>query len=205
MKKAISIVDYSMGNILSVARMIESLGLNFEIVDTKEGILNAQHLILPGVGHFGRAMDVLRKKEWEKVLHEAVIEKQIPIVGICLGMQLMTKGSEEGNVEGLGWFDTSVTKITVDNPLRYKVPHMGWNMLEANQNHPAILNLSESDRFYFVHSYQVAQALPEDVLTYTTYEKRFVSSLAKKAILGFQFHPEKSQDAGFSLLKSALQ
>ncbi|MES2588755.1 MAG: imidazole glycerol phosphate synthase subunit HisH [Bacteroidota bacterium] len=205
MTKTVSIVDYSMGNILSVSRMVERLGLNCEIVNSKEGILKAKHLILPGVGHFGRAMDVLREKEWEKVLTEAVMEKQTPIVGICLGMQLMTKGSEEGNVEGLGWFDTQVTKINVDDPLRYKVPHMGWNVLEANQNHPSVKKLNPLDRFYFVHSYQVADALPQDILTYTTYEKRFVSSLAKGSIIGFQFHPEKSQDAGFSLLESTLQ
>lgn len=204
MQKIVSIIDYSMGNILSVVRMIERIGLGYEIVNSKAGILNARQLILPGVGHFGMAMEVLKKNELDKALNEAVLERRIPITGICLGMQLMTRGSEEGHAEGFGWFDTEVTKIVVENKLRYKVPHTGWNILEKNRDHPSLAATDLSQRFYFVHSYEVKTALEQDILTYTTYEQKFVSSLVKDTIYGFQFHPEKSQEAGFSLLKSVL-
>lgn len=189
-----------MGNITSVERALKRCGYQVEIIRSSKEVLNAQALLLPGVGHFGKAMDFLKKKELDKALSDAVLTKKIPIKGICLGMQLMCKGSEEGNVEGLGWFDCEVTRIQTKDPLRFKVPHTGWNTLEANVAHATLKDLSIEDRFYFVHAYEVKTAPDEQILTYTTYEHKFVSSLIKDNIVGFQFHPEKSQNAGLRLL-----
>ncbi|MES2799087.1 MAG: imidazole glycerol phosphate synthase subunit HisH [Bacteroidota bacterium] len=200
MSKIISILDYSMGNITSVQRAVQRCGFECNIIHNGKEIREAEHLVLPGVGHFGKAMDFLRKNELDKALQEAVLEKKVPITGICLGMQLMCKGSEEGNTEGLAWFDCEVTRIHVQDSLRYKVPHTGWNLLEKNGEQERLKDLSPDDRFYFVHAYEVKTAPIDEVLSFSTYESRFVSSLIKNNIVGFQFHPEKSQDSGLKLL-----
>lgn len=204
MKKVISIIDYTMGNIQSVGRALSRAGYSFCVVQEKNDILKAEHLILPGVGHFGKAMEVIKNKELDKILNEAVFEHKIPITGICLGMQLMTKGSEEGHAEGLGWFDCEVTRIHVNDHLRYKVPHTGWNQLEYMGESLLNHDISTDELFYFVHAYHVKEAAAHEVLTQTTYENKFVSSIKKNHITGFQFHPEKSKIAGMKLLKNVI-
>lgn len=204
MKKVISIVNYSTGNISSVKRVIEHLGYETKIIDTYKSMVSAETLVLPGVGHFGRAMETLRQKDLIEPLNEAVLEKKTPIVGICLGMQLMTQGSEEGSAEGLGWFDCKVTKLMVNDSLRFKVPHMGWNHLEKNEHIQHNLVFDSEEKFYFAHSFHVKEAPENQILSYSNYESTFVSSIIKNNIIGFQFHPEKSQGPGRKLLDSAL-
>lgn len=140
-----------------------------------------------------------------EALSEAVLVKKIPVLGICLGMQLMAQSSEEGNVEGLGWFKAKVVKFKVSDTLKYKIPHMGWN--EINICKPSMLmnNISDGSEFYFVHSYHIVCEEQADVLNQTEYDYRFCSAIEKENIFGVQYHPEKSHEQGEKLLKNFIQ
>jgi len=199
------IVDYGMGNLNSVAKKIRKLEGNAIISSDPKEILQAIKIILPGVGHFAKAVFNLKSHSLWDALNEAVLEKQIPILGICLGMQLMTKYSEEGGVEGLGWFDAEVIKFHLKNNLRYKVPHMGWNSIHPQKNSVLFEDLPEMPEFYFVHAYHVKSDNQDQVLAYTNYEYDFVSALEKDTIFGLQFHPEKSHEVGERLIANFLK
>lgn len=198
----IVIVDYKMGNIHSVSKKLKSIGSDFEISNNPETILEADKLILPGVGHFGKAMKQLEESNLIQVLNDVVLNKKVPILGICLGMQLMAKFSEEGNVNGLGWIDGQVIRFQVNDNLRYKIPHMGWNTINIQKESPINLGLKNQDEFYFVHSYYFQANKNSDVLHTTLYEKQFVSAFQKDNMVGVQYHPEKSHDAGLQLIKN---
>ncbi len=216
------IVDYKMGNHHSVKKKLDGLKVESLISSDPETILNATKLILPGVGHFGKAMENLRSMNLIAALNEAVLIKKTPILGICLGMQLMAKSSEEGistdarctsenkprtssDVEmGLGWFDAEVVKFKVNDTLRFKVPHTGWNTISIEKESPLMKNISPDSEFYFVHSYYMKANDASDVLNYTDYESKFASAVSKENIFGFQYHPEKSHDVGLQLLKNFL-
>jgi len=204
MKQKIVIVDYGMGNIFSVAKRFRTAGADVSIAQTHSDILQADKLILPGVGHFGKAMDNLKKKELIAPLNEFVLEHQKPILGICLGMQLMTKSSQEGDSEGLHWFDATVHKFEFKDTLNYKVPHIGWNSVQINHPHPLMKGVAAEDLFYFVHSYYV-RATEKDALNSTLYHDSFTSAIAKDHIMGVQYHPEKSHDSGMKLLTNFIQ
>ena len=200
----IVIVDYKMGNINSVARKLTLLGIDYIISDNANEIINADKLILPGVGHFGKAMKQLEESNLIGVLNEAVIIRKKPILGICLGMQLMAKFSEEGNTVGLGWFDAKVVSFKVKDKLRFKVPHTGWNNVLYTKD-SAINNLLPlNPEFYFVHAYHFVPDNPSDVLHTTIYENEFVSAIQRENIVGVQYHPEKSHDAGIQLIKNFI-
>ena len=225
------IVDYHMGNHHSVKKKLDSLKVESIISSNPVDILRADKLILPGVGHFGKAMENLRKLNLIDALNEAVWVKKTPILGVCLGMQLMAKSSEEGistdarctsdlepitsseveprtssEVEmGLGWFDAEVLKFKVNDTLRYKVPHTGWNTISIEKESPLMKNISPDSEFYFVHSYYMKANDASDVLNYTDYESKFASAVSKENIFGFQYHPEKSHDVGMLLLKNFLE
>ena len=164
--------------------------------------ISSDKIILPGVGHFGKAMDYLRHNNLDEALHKSVLVDKKPILGICLGMQLMCQISQEGESKGFGWFDASVTKMKVENKLKYKIPHIGWNTAERAKESQIFKGIEPEDEFYFVHSYCVANTVKEEILCKTVLESKFVSALAKDNIYGVQFHPEKSHESGFKLLKN---
>ena len=201
----IVIVDYGMGNIHSLSRIFNSLKLPVVLSHKAKDIEAASHVILPGVGHFGRAMDELKRLDLIDSLNQAAIGDKKPILGICLGMQLMTASSEEGNTEGLAWFSCKTTKITVENPFQFKVPHLGWNTLHTTKAHAIFQGVPSQSEMYFVHAYAVDKADDEQVLCTTTYEKEFVSGLISENILGVQFHPEKSHAIGQRILANFTQ
>ncbi|PHR49831.1 MAG: imidazole glycerol phosphate synthase subunit HisH [Fluviicola sp.] len=200
----ISVLDYQAGNIASVSRAITRIGEDCKVITTAEEVLKANKIILPGVGHFGKAMEYLHSQGLVEALHEKVIVQHTPILGICLGMQLMCKYSEEGNVTGLSWFDAHVTKMKVKDTLRYKVPHTGWNTVQAIPNHPLLKNIDQNSEFYFVHSYHVLTAPENQILTKTVFETPFISGLQVGNIFGVQFHPEKSHEAGSQLISNFI-
>ena len=210
------IVDYKMGNHHSVKKKLDGLKVESLISSDPEIILNATKLILPGVGHFGKAMENLRELNLIDALNEAVLVKKTPILGICLGMQLMAKSSEEGtenrelraesrdlfSLKGLGWFDAEVVKFTFENTLRFKVPHTGWNTISIEKESPIMKDIPKNSEFYFVHSYYMKANNPSDILNYTECGNRFVSAISKDNIFGCQYHPEKSHDVGLQLIRN---
>jgi imidazole glycerol-phosphate synthase subunit HisH len=200
----VTIVDYGLGNLASIQNMLKKIGEGSIISSSMEEIIKAKRLILPGVGHFEKGMDNLYKSGLIPTLNELVLEKKIPILGICLGMQLMTSKSEEGNVEGLNWIEADTIKFDV-NSANFKIPHMGWNSIDFKPNEAIAENLFQEARFYFVHSYHVQCFRPEDVLGKTIYEYPFHSAIKKNNIIGVQFHPEKSHRFGMQLLKNFLR
>ena len=199
----IVVVNYGMGNLHSIYKKIKSITEKIIVSSKPNDILNASKIILPGVGHFGKAMDKLIQLNLIEMLNEVILVKKKPVLGICLGMQLMAKKSEEGNVEGLGWFDAEVVKFNKKNPYNYKVPHMGWNNIIISKPSNLMTNISDNDEFYFVHSYHVLSN-NKDTLTTTNYESNFVSAIEKENIFGVQYHPEKSHDAGHILLTNFI-
>lgn len=198
------IVDYGMGNLHSVQKKLLRLHAQVSITADPEAIRNAGRLILPGVGHFGKAMENLQQLGLIDVLNEAVLTKKTPILGICLGMQLMTRRSEEGNVAGLGWLDAEVVHFKVQDSLKYKIPHMGWNQVSIAKESQLMKDIPANTEFYFVHSYHAQTSDRSIVLNETEYEYNFVSALEKDNIFGVQYHPEKSHDAGETLIKNFL-
>ena len=199
----ITIIDYKAGNFKSIANMLKRLGVESCFTDDVETIKNAEKLILPGVGHFDFGMNNLKKSGLIPVLESKVLQDKIPILGICLGAQLMTKNSEEGDVEGLGWVDAKTIKFTIDNlPKGYKVPHMGWTDVVANKDSKLTENLPDAPRYYFVHSYYMECENSEDVLFKSEYGHAFDAAFQHNNIYGVQFHPEKSHKFGMQLLKN---
>lgn len=190
-----------MGNLGSVQNMLKYINVPCVITEDLDKIKNADKLILPGVGSFSVAMNLLKEKNIVDVLNEKILIKKTPILGICLGMQLLTKYSEEGNVDGLGWINASTNKL--DNSInQLKVPHMGWNYIIPQQENKLILGLNNNSKFYFVHSYYVECKNKENVLCKTNYGLPFDSVIHNENIYGAQFHPEKSHKFGMKLLEN---
>ncbi len=202
--QTISILDYHMGNIQSVVRKVQRLGHACMVINSPEEVLKAEKLILPGVGHFGKAMEQLEQLNLVEALNQAVLEKKTPILGICLGMQLMAKSSEEGNVKGLGWFDADIVRFKVSDTLRFKVPHTGWNQVQQKKKSALMEGIQENAEFYFVHAYHIQLNDENDALHETLYETSFVSAIEKENIFGVQYHPEKSHDSGLQLIKNFI-
>lgn len=199
------IVDYGMGNLHSVKKKLHRIGVKAVISNNPEIIKNASKLFLPGVGHFSKAMQNLKELGLYDTLNEAVLIKKTPILGICLGLQLMAKHSEEGDMAGFGWFDADVVHFNIQDQLKHKVPHMGWNNVNAMKKSALFEGIPESQEFYFVHSYHIKSNMEKEVLAMTDYEYNFVSALEKDNIFGVQFHPEKSHDVGEKLLSNFLK
>ena len=199
----IVIVDYGMGNLRSVLNKLQRLGVAACISSQAEDIACAEKLILPGVGHFGKAMDNLRHRRLLDTLHRRGLEDEIPILGICLGMQLLSKWSEEGDAEGLGWIDAQTVRFNLDAMDRpRKVPHMGWNSVSKARNTILLEDIEPHETFYFVHSYHVVCNQPEDVIMTTEYGYPFTSAVERDHIYGTQFHPEKSHKRGMQMLRN---
>jgi glutamine amidotransferase len=204
MTDEIVIVDYGMGNLHSVQKRIHKIGGKSIISSDPEVITNASKIILPGVGHFGKAMKNLKDQNIFQALNKAVLERKVPILGICLGMQIMAKHSEEGDSEGLGWINATVKKFSMEDKLRFKVPHMGWNTVIINKESPLFSNIQDNPEFYFVHSFYLSSNDKSINLNETNYEQDFVSAIQLNNIFGVQYHPEKSHDSGNSLFKNFI-
>ncbi len=200
--KKITIIDYGMGNLRSVQKKFQRVGAKVEISSDLEHIRKSEILILPGVGHFANGVKKLKQTGIWELLNHKVLKEKTPILGICLGMQLMAKHSEEGNVEGLGWFDAEVVKFKIKNKLKHKVPHMGWNNVVIKKQSPLFNSVPEESMFYFVHSYHIKCNDKKDILTSTEYEYYFTSAIMKGNIYGTQFHPEKSHDWGEEVFRN---
>ncbi len=194
----ITIVDYGIGNLGSVLNMLKRIGVEGEIRSDHAGIKSATKLILPGVGAFDTAMKELNERGLVDILNQKVLIEKTPVMGICLGMQLLLEESDEGVEKGLGWISGQVLKFQFEDPL-LKVPHMGWNKVKLSQKYPIVEGLEES-KFYFVHSYYVKVKHEENILLETMYGQSFHSGIVKDNIYGFQFHPEKSHKFGMKLL-----
>ena len=205
MNQRVLILDYGMGNIFSVQKKIKSLGITPIISSSREEILNADKIILPGVGHFSKAMENLKKLNVIDVLNEKILEKKTPVLGICLGMQLMALSSEEGKTNGFGWFDAEVKKFNIQDKLNFKVPQMGWNTISINKKSDLMSNIPDQSEFYFIHSFYLKCNNEEDVLNKTVYENEFVSAIEKDNIFGVQYHPEKSHEIGEKMFKNFIQ
>jgi len=199
----ISIVNYGMGNLGSIQNMLKKLNVKSSIINSPEECADARKLILPGVGHFEEGMRVLNENGWISVLNQKVLEEKVPVLGICLGMQLMAKYSEEGNCNGLGWIDANVKRFQFDDN-RMKVPHMGWNEVIPSLGSPLFNNFDSLDeiRFYHVHSYYIELESPVLEIAKTTYGISFTSGFQKNNIYGVQFHPEKSHKFGMKMLSN---
>lgn len=206
MKKVqkIVIIDYGMGNIGSIINMFKYLGIDALVSSDNEIISSADKLILPGVGNFDRAVENINSLNLNETIKEMALVKKVPFLGICLGMQLMCKESEEGKLPGLSLVDALVKKFNFSKESNMKVPHMGWDYIDIQKESTIMHDLDNKSKFYFVHSYFVSCKDVSDVLTYTTYGKEFVSSFEKDNIIGVQFHPEKSHKYGISLFKNFI-
>ena len=204
MNNNISIINYGMGNLHSVKRKIDKLKVNSVITSDPKKIIESDKIILLGVGHFKRAMKNLSKFDLIDPLNEVALIKKIPVLGICLGMQLMAKKSEEGHVEGLGWLDANVRKMQVDDTLKFKIPHTGWNEITQSKKSHLMKGIPESSEFYFVHSYYLEPNEVSNILNETEYCFKFTSAIEKNNIFGVQYHPEKSHDIGEVLLKNFI-
>lgn len=201
----IAIVNYGLGNLGSIQNMLKKVGAtNVEIAETPDQLERASKIILPGVGAFDSGMQRLKEANWIEILNKKVLIEKVPVLGICLGMQLMTNSSEEGNLPGLGWINAEVIKFRFEKDTRLKVPHMGWNIVSTAKPSSLISMSEEEKRFYFVHSYYVRAAEQSDVLLETEYGLKFVSAFEKDNILGVQFHPEKSHKFGMALFRNFI-
>lgn len=200
----IVIVDYGMGNLGSVKNMFKKIGERTIVTSKYTDIENAPKILLPGVGSYDSAVKNLKQLGLFDLIKKKVLEDKTPILGICLGMQLLTKGSEEGKMEGLGFIEGFAKKFDFSKLERsLPVPHMGWNNVLIHKNSKLIKkNNDRENRFYFVHSYAVECVEKEDILTTTCYGYDFVSSFEKDNVLGCQFHPEKSHQFGMKIFKN---
>jgi len=200
------IIDYGMGNLHSVLKAFKRLRIEAKVSSDIADIQEADKLILPGVGHFKSGMDNLAQRNLIPTLNEEVQDKGKPILGICLGMQLFTNSSEEGNASGLGWLDAETIQFSFpEDEKKLRVPHIGWNSLEFENSSVLYEGMSDNPSFYFVHSYYVKSNYSEDVAATTDYGFNFTSSMVKNNIFATQFHPEKSHDDGLKLLRNFIE
>ena len=197
----ITIIDYGVGNIFSFQNVYKILDILTKIAKTYKDLSDAKKIILPGVGSFDYAMKQLNVSGMREKLDELVLEKKVPVIGICVGMQMMGNRSDEGKLEGLKWIDSEILKF--DESLiqqRTKLPHMGWNDVTSVNNHPLFVGLEKEAIFYFLHSFYFKCNNPKDSIAVSDYGLSFSSAVNKDNIYGIQFHPEKSHQYGEKLL-----
>jgi glutamine amidotransferase len=197
----ISIIDYGIGNLGSIANMLDYIGVETEILSDPDKIYNAKKIIMPGVGSFDAAISKINNiNGLREVLNYKALKVKIPFLGICLGMQLFVNSSEEGNLSGFGWIDGKVKKFPELKNL--KVPHMGWNTVALKSSDIIVKNLTNQERYYFVHSYYVELKDKKNSLMKTNYGFDFDSGIFQENLYGFQFHPEKSHRYGMKIFKN---
>ncbi len=207
MSGQVVIIDYGLGNLRSIYNTLRRQGIIAVVSCDHEDILSADRLVLPGIGHFAEGMRNLRERNLIEVLNHKVIDEGVPILGICLGMQVLTNWSEEGDVAGLGWIQGKTLKFIFNqhNHQSLKVPHMGWNSIEVLKESTLLSGVEQGELFYFVHSFRVVCENEDDVLTMTQYGVPFVSAVSRGNIFGTQFHPEKSHDCGAQILNNFVK
>ncbi len=203
----IVIVDYGMGNLGSILNMLKKIGAPpAKISSDPKEIEQADKLILPGVGAFDTGIQRLRETGLIPLLNEKVLRAKTPTLGVCLGMQLMAKISEEGELPGLGWFDAETIRFRFDSKQTgLKVPHMGWNTINVKREGTLFRDMYSSARFYFVHSFHFVAHDPADVVTTTDYGYEFVSAIQRGHVMAAQFHPEKSHKFGMKVYKNFVE
>jgi glutamine amidotransferase len=199
----IAIINYGVGNIRAFANIYSKLDIPIKIAEKASDLDNVDKLILPGVGAFDHAMDKLNASGMRERVDELVLEKKLPVIGICVGMQMLAKSSDEGSRPGLGWIDADVKKFDV-NKIQFKthLPHMGWNDIYATSNNPLLNELQENAKFYFLHSYYFHCNNEADVIASANYGINFTCAANHDNIYGVQFHPEKSHQYGIQLLNN---
>lgn len=195
----IGILNYGLGNITAFASVYHRLGVPHRLVSDPKELAQLSHIILPGVGSFDAAINALEKHDLVNALHHAVREVEIPILGVCVGMQIMAQGSNEGDKEGLGWFDARVKKI-VSKP-KTPIPHMGWNRVRQLKRAPLFHDIDQDSEFYFLHSYAF-ETHHDDVIATAQYSQDIGVVLQSQNIIGVQCHPEKSHSAGIKMLEN---
>jgi glutamine amidotransferase len=200
----IGIINYGLGNLNSIQNIIMHVGGSSRIVDQSEDLGNFEKLILPGVGAFDQGISGLQKNNWIDKLEKRVHIDKVPILGICLGMQLLCRSSEEGKLNGLGWIDAEVKKFSFTENQNLKVPHMGWNTINVTKENLLINKDGLEKRFYFVHSYYVECQDKADALAKSLYGHDFDASFSKGNIYGVQFHPEKSHKFGMQIIRNFM-
>lgn len=199
----ITIIDYGVGNINAFLNVYKRLNIFTKIAKTSADLEGAEKLILPGVGHFDHAMDQLIKSGMLDKLNDLVLGQKIPVIGICVGMQMMANSSEEGTLEGLKWIDASVKRFDESKIKQItRLPHMGWNDAFPLIQHPLFHGLEEDALFYFLHSYYFQCNNPQDILAISDYGERFTCAVFHDNVYGIQFHPEKSHKYGERLLQN---
>jgi len=199
------IVDYGVGNLASIANMARKAGTDCVISSEPAVVAAADKLILPGVGAFDHGMANLEERGLVPALNESAMRRRVPTLGLCLGMQLMGRGSAEGGRPGLRWLAADSVRFRFPgDPGALKVPHMGWNYIQPAAPAALIDGLPPEPRFYFVHSYHLACDEPSDVMCWTRYGERFASGIHRDNLWGTQFHPEKSHSFGLALLRNFL-
>ncbi|MES2528817.1 MAG: imidazole glycerol phosphate synthase subunit HisH [Bdellovibrionota bacterium] len=200
----ITVVDYKMINLGSILNMLKKVGAKDVVVaTTAEDLQNAKKIILPGVGSFDAAMKNIQGQGLMEILRVKAMEEKVPFLGVCLGMQLMTKSSEEGILPGLGYVPAVVKKFRFSES-NLRVPHMGWNKTSIEKPTKLFLN-NDPKRFYFVHSYFVECEQTSDILTSTEHGHKFVSGFEHENLIGVQFHPEKSHSYGLELFRNYVE
>lgn len=198
----IAIINYGLGNLTSIQNMCGRLGIEALITNRHEYIRNADKLILPGVGHFQKGMENLIESGLRDLLDELVLQKKKPILGICLGAQLMTQHSEEGDSKGLGWIDAFTVKFDNTQLGNLKIPNMGWSDINTKDDSPLWKDLPVEPRFYHVHSYHFKFTQENEISATATYGYEFACAFHKQNIYGTQFHPEKSHKYGMKVLQN---
>jgi len=201
----ITLIDYGVGNIFAFQNVYKRLDIQTKIAKTTQDLEDAEKLILPGVGAFDYAMNQLNKSGMRQKLDELVLDKKIPVIGICVGMQMMGNRSDEGSMEGLKWIDADIVKFD-ENLIKHrtKLPHMGWNDVKPTKDHPLFKGLEDNAIFYFLHSYYFKCNNIEDSIALSDYGISFTSATNYKNVYGIQFHPEKSHQYGEKLLHNFI-
>lgn len=199
----IAIIDYGLGNVKAFANVYEKLNIPVIIAGKEEDFRTADKIILPGVGAFDYAMALLDKSGMKEQLTEMVISRRVPVLGVCVGMQMLATTSEEGTLPGLGWIDGEVKKFTLSSTAStVRIPHMGWNTMKTIRTSRLMDGLDHESKFYFLHSYYFKARNREDVIAVTDYDGEFACVIGSGNIYGVQFHPEKSHGWGVRLLEN---
>lgn len=198
----ISVVDYGLGNLRAFANIYNQLNIPVQIADSEKQLLESTKIILPGVGSFDWALSKLEKSGLIGLLENLVLEKKVPVLGVCVGMQIMGTGSEEGEKKGLNWISGQVVKFRNECTKESLIlPHMGWNHIEDTTRLNLVDKKTTGHKFYFLHSYHFVPHDTQHILAHTEYHYRFASVIGKDNIYGVQFHPEKSHNFGIEILK----